>query len=86
MKTNFNYECPNVIGSLINLANCLLDLRRADEAMSNYKRVLRMFERNDSMEPNIDNLNFLFNMSIATEQCRFFSESIKIMEEAFDLG
>lgn len=45
-----------------------------------------MFERNDSMEPNIENLNFLFNMSIATEQCRFFSESIKIMNEALDLA
>jgi tetratricopeptide (TPR) repeat protein len=72
LKANFNYECPNVVGSLINLANCLLDLRRFDEALSNYKRVLRMFERNDSMAPNIENVMFLFNMSFAAEHCRFF--------------
>lgn len=85
MKSNFSYSCPMVIQPLINLANCLLDLHKFDEALSYYKKVLRMFEKNSSMEATIQNVSFLYNMSIAAENCRFFNESFSIMSEAIDL-
>lgn len=78
MKDNFSYECPAAMGPIINLANCLLDLRRCDEALTFYKRALRLFEREKSMQPNLENISFLYNMSVAAEMCRFYKEAAAI--------
>ncbi|KAL4459504.1 hypothetical protein ABPG74_018117 [Tetrahymena malaccensis] len=85
MKNNFNYECPQVINPLINLANCLLNLRKFDDALTYYKKVLRMYERNNQMEETVENVSFLYNMSIAAENCRFFPDAINLMNEALDM-
>lgn len=38
------------------------------------------------MEENIDNVSFLYNMSIAAENCRFFTDAIKLVNEALELA